>query len=332
MRPRYWLLSTISIILIASAAIAGLNAAIDIYGLYRPTRGLCLGVYGDPRVAKYLLSMRHVPENFNAILTGASISANWDVKRIEKLRVYNGSITGGTIVEEKAVIDAALERPGISVAFLLVHPALTWSHEFRTVEMTPGLKRSALGSLSLWDAYKDMARIRLGLRPATFDCSGTETFLSMPSAMNINMRQMWNAPEFTVDPIALRAWRTLIAGLRRRRVQLIFIVPPTSESLLRTKGVPLQIFMERMRSAIGPSDLWIDFLRPEYKEYRESRNFSDGVHLFPASANRVVEQINAQVDQWIADGRLDLLEPRKLASIPVHAAAELEKRDLSDRK
>ena len=143
MRPRYWLLTTLSTILIATAAIAALNMVVDIYGLYRPSRGRRLPIFGDDRVAKYLLSMRYVPENFNALLAGGSVSANWDITAIQGLRVYNGSLDGGNIVEEKALIEAALERPGVSVILLLVNPALTYSHEFQTVEMKPDLKRSA---------------------------------------------------------------------------------------------------------------------------------------------------------------------------------------------
>ena len=114
MNPKYWLLATISTVLIAASAIAVLNMAVDIYGLYSPSNGRRLPVLGDARVAKYLLSMRYVPENFNAMLTGASISANWDVTAVNKLRIYNGSLNGGNIVEEKAIA-SRFER-GLGVA------------------------------------------------------------------------------------------------------------------------------------------------------------------------------------------------------------------------
>lgn len=305
MRPRYWLLTTLSTILIATGAIAALNMAVDVYGLYRPSRGRRLPVLGDDRVAKYLLSMRYVPENFNAMLIGASVSANWDVTAIEGLRVYNGSLDGGNIVEEKPLIEAALERPGISAILLLVHPALTYSHEFETVELKPDLKRSALGSLSLWNAYRNMLSIRLGRTPRTFDYAGTETFLNARSEMNVNMKEMWNAPEFTVDPVALQAYRNVVANLRARGVQIVFIVPPTSEHLLETKRAPMERYLERMRSEIGTRDLWIDFLSPDGEAFRKTRaNFSDGVHLTPDGARQVVAQINAAVNRWITERRL----------------------------
>jgi hypothetical protein len=305
MRPRYWLLTTLSIILIATAAIAGLNMAVDIYGLYRPSRGRRLPILGDDRVAKYLLSMRYVPENFNAVIVGASISANWDITAIERLRVYNGSLDGGNIVEEKALIEAALQRPGVSVILLLVNPALTYSHEFETVELKPELERSALGSLSLWNAYRNMLSIRIGRTPQPFDYAGTETFLNARSEMNVNMKKMWSEPEFTVDPVALQAHRDLVANLRARGVQLVFIVPPTSEHLLETKRAPLERYLDRMRSEIGTGSLWIDFLAPEGEAFCKTRaNFSDGVHLTPDGAKQVVAQINAAVNRWITEGRL----------------------------
>jgi hypothetical protein len=305
MRPRYWLLTTLSTILIATVAIAGLNMAADVYGLYRPSRGRRLPVYGDDRVAKYLLSMRYVPENFNSLLIGGSVSANWDVTAIERLRVYNGSLDGGNMVEEKALIEAALERPGVSAILLLVHPALTYSHEFQTVELKPGLKRSALGSLSLWNAYTNMLNIRIGRTPQTFDYAGTETFLYARSEMNLNMKEMWDAPEFTVDPVAWRAYLDLVANLRARGTQIVFIVPPTSEHLLESKRAPLARYMDRMRSAIGTGDLWVDFLSPESEAFCKNRaNFSDGVHLTPDGAKQVVAHINAAVNRWITERRL----------------------------
>ena len=305
MRPRYWLLTALATILIATAAIAALNMAVDIYGLYRPSHGRRLPVLGDDRVAKYLLSMRYVPENFNALLIGGSVSANWDITAIQGLRVYNGSLDGGNIIEEKALIEAALERPGVAVILLLVNPALTYSHEFQTVEMKPDLKRSALGSLSLWNAYRNMLSIRIGRTPRTFDYAGTETFLNARSEMNLNMKEMWSEPEFTVDPVALQAHRDLVAKLRARGVQIVFIVPPVSEHLLETKRAPLERYLHRMRSEIGTGDLWIDFMSPDGEAFLKTRaNFSDGVHLTPDGANQVVAQINAAVNRWITERRL----------------------------
>jgi hypothetical protein len=307
MNPRNWLLTTLLTLLVTAGAVAGLNIELDPYGLYWPDRGRHLPVYGDERVAKYLLAMRYVPENFNALIIGASITASWDIRAIENLRVYNGSINGGNIVEEKALIDAAIDKPGISAVLLIVHPALTYAHIFRTVEMKPDLKRSSLGSMSLWDAYKDMINVRLGRLPQKFDDNGTEFPLVLYSEMNNLMKQMWNAPEFVVDPVALQAYKDVVAALRQRGIKIIFIIPPTSEQILKTKRANLERYVQQMRSEIGPGDLWIDFMTPEHQEFCSGRsNFTDGVHLSPPGARHVVAYINDSIKGFLADGRLTL--------------------------
>src|SRR4051812_32482242 len=117
MRPRNWLLLVIGLIAAIGGAATGLVVRLDPWGLYRDPRGRELRTYGDARVAKYLLSARYVPANFNAVLIGSSMTANWDVSRLKRVRTYNESLNGANVVEEKAVVEQALARPGIEVAF-----------------------------------------------------------------------------------------------------------------------------------------------------------------------------------------------------------------------
>jgi hypothetical protein len=308
MNPRNWLLTTFASILVVVGTVIGINVRIDPYGLYWPDQRRHLPVYGDERVAKYLLAWRYVPERFNALLVGASITATWDVRGIEKLRVYNASINGGDVVEEKAVIDAALEKPGVSVVLLVVHPAMTYSHEFRTVDMKPELKRSALGSVSLWEAYKDMINIRLGRQPKMFDENGIEAPLHLHHEMNKVMKKMWDAPEFYIDPQALQAYKDLVQELRARGIRIVFIVPPTSDPLLQKNQAKLDAYMERMRSEIGTTDndLWIDFTKKDFDDFRKSpSNFTDGVHLTRAGSNQLVARIDAAVKEWGPEDKVE---------------------------
>jgi len=300
MTPRLWLITAIAAVLIAVLAVGGVNIAIDPYGLYRSNSGRQLRVAGDERVAKYLLSLRYVPQRFNSVLIGASISANWDVTKIDRLRIYNESLNGATIIEERALIEAALSRPGISIVLLLVHPALTYSSEFRTVDMQPALKRSALGSLSLWEVYKDWIRIRLGGAEPVFDYAGTERYAEGRHEMNANMKRMWNTKDFEIDPVAWQAYIDVVGELRHRKIQIVFIVPPTSAQLLSSKRTALERYLEQLRAAVGAGDAWIDFLSPPRSAlWTDEANFSDGVHFTPEGARAVVNQLNAAINDWL---------------------------------
>jgi hypothetical protein len=303
MRPGKWLLTTITLLLAGFAALAVINISADIYGLYRPTQSRRLNVYGDARIAKYLLSFGYVPENFNAILIGGSFSANWNTTAVEKLRVYNESLNGGNIVEEKALAEAAISRPGISTAFILVHPALTYSHDFMTVRLAPRLKYSSLGSTSLWFAYKNMLYIRFHRSIQNYDYAGTEDFGTLATEMPPNMKRFWSGGDhFDIDPIALAAYRDLIAELRARQIHLIFIVPPTFEGLLLTKQTAFPSYKGLIESYSTPEDKWIDFSSAEYLNFRAaSANFPDGVHLTPQAAKMVVCDINAKLNEWATE-------------------------------
>jgi hypothetical protein len=306
MQARNWLLTTISLILGAAGALVGFNITMDVYGLYHSSKGQRLLVYGDPRVAKYLLNQRYVPENFNAIMLGSSVTANWDLTAIEGLRVYNDSVNGGNIIEEKAILESALSRKGISNVLLLVHPALTSSHDYKTVDLNPRLKLSALGSLSLWEAYKDVLKIRLRRAYMMFDYAGTENFGVLPNRLNPTMKALWRpGGDFDIDPIALAAYREVIARLHARRVNIIFVVPPTFEDLLRQKPGAFERYVRLIQAAASPADKWIDFTSEAYADFRRvSSNFSDGSHLVPPTARQVVLSVNAAVNDWIAKGQL----------------------------
>jgi hypothetical protein len=307
MRPERWLGITIALAVCLAATVAAVNVTVDPYGLFRPTKGRRLAVYGDSRVAKYLLNCRYVPENFDAILIGTSLSANWNLAAIEGFRVYNNSLNGGNIVEGRSVARAALTRPGISTAFILVHPALTASHEFETVRLDDRLKRAALGSSSLWEAYKDMLKIRLRRSTLNFDFAGTEELGGYRREMNAVMKRLWRpGDEFDVDRVAYAEYLELVTELRAHGVQVVFIVPPMFEGLLQGKRLAFDKYVRSIRSkAAMAGDVWLDFTGDEDYEFRRNAaHFGDGVHFEPEAARVLVEKLNDRLNDSIARGRL----------------------------
>src|SRR5256885_17180065 len=95
MSSRRWLVVTVATTLAAVALAVGANSALDIYGLFRDPTGRALPVYGNERVAKYLLGRRYVQANFDGVLIGSSVSANWSVGTMHSARLYNESVNGG---------------------------------------------------------------------------------------------------------------------------------------------------------------------------------------------------------------------------------------------
>ena len=306
MKPITWLLTLISAVLLVAGGTVATNAWLDIYGIFRDPHGRRLLVSGDERIAKYLLSERYVPANFDSVLIGSSVSANWKVDKIAPLHVYNDSLDGGNIVEAKCLVDQALSRPGIRVALMIVQPYLTYSHEFETVALTPRERHAALGSLSLWDAYQSRIRIRLHREKQIIDEYGSEDFLTTATELNpVLKRLMEGSGDFTVDPVALASYRDVVEALRAHGVQIVFVVPPVEERLFVGKKAAFQRYFETIRPMITPQDNLIDFTSDEFASFRaDPQNFLDGIHLLPDGAAKVVSVINTRIADWIRQGTL----------------------------
>src|SRR5579862_4304007 len=214
MNPRTWIVETVIAVTVIALIIAVANWSIDLYGIFRNAKGLQLSGYGDTRSAKYLLNERYVPNNFNSLIVGPSISANWDVRKLEILKTYNDSLNGGDIVELKAIADQALATSKIRFVILLIHPYLTLTHDFKTVTLTPQLNSGALGSIGLEEAYIQRIRVMLHLAEPEFDAFGVADYSNIPNEMNSNEKQLMTpGVDFTIDPVAMQTYRDFVAEL-----------------------------------------------------------------------------------------------------------------------
>jgi hypothetical protein len=315
MSSRRWLVVTIATALAAVVLVVGVNAAVDIYGLFRDPAGRALPVYGNERVAKYLLGRRYVQANFDGVLIGSSVSANWSVSTIQSARLYNESVNAGNIVEEQVLLDQVLASGGPRLALLIVHPFLTASHESNSVTLTPREYWGALGSLNLLDAYKNALKIRLHREQQAFDAAGTQDFGDGTKKLNARLRAMMlGSSDFEIDPVALQGYRDVVVALHERRVPVGFVIPPTVESIFAPKREAFRKYVSLILADRWPDDRVLDFTADEFASLRaDPANFSDGVHLRVAGAHTVTAVLDARLKTWIAEGWLKHPQRRREA-------------------
>jgi hypothetical protein len=294
MKTRTWLAATLGSTVALAALLVLLNIKIDLYGMFSDQTGQSRLVYGDERVAKYLLSARYVPTNFNALLIGSSVSANWSAGLINSYRTYNESLNGGNVVEEQAIVDQALEQPGVVAAVLLVHPYFTSSHNFETVTLTPRMKLGALGSTSLLSAYKNALNIRMGREQQTYDRFGWNNFDTTARKPNPRLAKMLTGSgDFEIDEIAMQSYFRLVDKLHQRGIRILFVAPPTSTPLLIPKLAAFEHYQALITPHMAAGDRFLDFNTAEYASLRDDpENYMDGVHMRPAAARAVVAAID----------------------------------------
>src|SRR5262249_7670763 len=131
--------------LIVAALTVSVNAYVDIFALFRPAQGRKISIYGEERIAKYLHSFRYIPDDFDGVLLGSSVSDNMDVKGFDGYKLYNASIDGGNIVDLQPIVDNLYRKRDLNLTLICIHRYLTKDHDKKTDFMTPRQYWGALG-------------------------------------------------------------------------------------------------------------------------------------------------------------------------------------------
>jgi hypothetical protein len=306
MFDRHWLKFTLLLTFVLAGAVAGTNAYVDLFGVFREPAGRHLKAYGDDRVAKYLMSKRYVGANFEGVLIGSSMTANWKVGHMTHAHLYNESVDGANVVEEKVLLDQVLSNTSTppKMVLLVVHPYLTASHEFETVNLSERELWGALGSKNLLEAYKGALKASLGGGHEDRDSDGSEDFGDSTRQLNATLQRLFSpGSDFPIDPVAEAHFRAAVAAVHARRIPLAFIVPPTYEGLLSPKRAAFDRYVQTLLSARGPDDRVLDFSAEEFASFRRNEsNFSDGVHLREAGAAEVTRRLDEEIATWQKEG------------------------------
>jgi hypothetical protein len=289
----------------------------DFYGLFRDSQGRKLRFYSNERTTKYLFGMRYIPDNFDGVLLGSSITDNWDTKAIRGCRVYNASIAGSNISEQRLIAENIFARRKIPLAIFCIHPYLTATHGRKSGFMHPREYWGALGSIQLASEYASMGLVRMGKRKVECDDFGRYAF-----KVNAQQARVWKSRitadtvntgsvrdpadgrvipfNYVVDSAAVDEYRATLDLARANGARIIAFIPPFHAENYRIHREALRAYLSIMRSLFRPEERILDFNDPRYASWTEvHENFQDGSHLSPAAA----AYFSSQLDSLVAAGR-----------------------------
>jgi hypothetical protein len=304
-----WSALSIGAAFAAIAAGAWVNYRVDLYGVFGPNDGAARVVYTNERTSKYLLSMRYVPERFDALLVGTSITNNWDTAKIGALRVYNGSLNGGNISEGKLIADNALAGGTLRAMLFCVYPYITETHGRKAGGMDARDFLGALGSPQLLRDYSVALLISGGFSRPKWNEYGVYD----PGAESIKRQHtnrgwwedggVFTAPDrVAIDPVAFSEYAELVARARFEGVTVIEVTPPIFYSRWRLAQSDFDGYYSRMATLFRKDDPSIDFNKPEFEGFRKRReNFSDGYHLSKTGADFIMSAVDGAL--WRCCGR-----------------------------
>ncbi|EPR67446.1 hypothetical protein [Cyclobacterium qasimii] len=132
-----------------------LNFFLDVFGLFGFKDKDKVRVYGEERFSKYLMTFEYVPQNFEGMILGPSLSANLNPSHIQDKNYFNVSLMGARMDNILALASNVIENNGtIKEAIVCIHPYVTTNTgEEDSDLMSPDTYWKALGSVNLLRVY-----------------------------------------------------------------------------------------------------------------------------------------------------------------------------------
>ena len=276
---RRWIAGTLGGVALLVSLNLLLSWRMDVFGVLRSSAGHALVTAPHERKAKYLLNGNYVPQNFDALVIGASASANWHVNQLTGFRFYNESLDGGNGSEERMLVEHALARGHFRLALVGLYPTVLQSHALQD-GFDQVSTHEAFGSLTAFTLELRTLRADVTHAPARWFPDGAHELPGDPAPPKADD----GSPpiRFELDPQSVADYRALIFELQRHGVRVVYFRYPTFQPYLEMNRAAFDAFDTQMQQAL-PAAPVLDMDGPAFAALRrDPDNFMDLVHLTPA--------------------------------------------------
>jgi hypothetical protein len=291
--PRTWLIAGFAALAIALAVNFYIAWKLDIFGILRDTHGRVLRTSRHERQAKYLLNFNYVPQNFDALIIGASSSANWESARLTGYRFYNESLPKADGSEERILVERALKTGKFKVALVGLDTAIGDMHELQD-GLGQADPHEALGSF-----YSYFMMLDIALHPSSiYGADGSHTMPESrpppPKPFQVYDRIPW-------DEKAVDDYRALMEELLSRGTRVIYVVyPHYGMDVDGTMGVRSE-YIRRLLARLPKAPV-IDFYADDLKDFRSNPdNFMDDMHLNAHGSDLLSDYLNRRMHAILKD-------------------------------
>jgi hypothetical protein len=306
---RRFLTNLFCIVLAVAAVLVVVNVRIDLYGLFRSNHGRDLKVYGEERNCKYLFSYRYLPENFDALMLGSSVSDNIPVRTLAGLRTYNASLNGGVMAEARNLGTNALRRGHFKLVALSIHRYMMQTAGEKTNFMIPQRYWGAFGSMQLYSATFAYFLDREHIRSSAFDSNGAQSY--GPATATTHAKVDRDAADyrkgasgrwqFRIDPQAYRDLQELVRVVHERHAVLLAFTPPMPTVMQEATSKELAAFDALLHPAFSAGDVFVDFNQPKYHYISDDYgNFREAAHLSDTGARIFANALDGLASEVIA--------------------------------
>ena len=282
-----------------------LNVYIDIYGLFLGTKDR--KVFTNERTSKYLLSYRYIPENYDGIIIGPSLSANLNPQRLKGYKIYNASIMGTNISDLHYLINNIIEKGDIKFVILCLDPYLTKDFGKKSITINPKEYLGALGSTNLIKTYLMYFVRKNNVLPGTYakeiiDENGWNNFelemKNLDSKKIIEDKVKLHQHEETkIDQRSYEELRDVLNQLREKKIKILGYFSPVPYPLYAIGNKKYKEFETSITKLFTKDDLVLNFNEEKYWPVTSNYQiFIDHGHLSSLGQNFVLKEIESTLD------------------------------------
>jgi len=305
---QFLIISVISIIFVIS-----FNIYKNEFGLFGKQKNKNIRIHFAEKSSKYLLSFNYIPNNFNGILVGPSLSDQMmDTKKLSTYDIYNMSMDGGNISELKFAIDNILKYGKIKLFIICLDPYITKNSGRKSSQINNKEYLGTLGSLFTVKFYlhRLMNLKKKGNQNIYFDSYWGYTDneydkKDQNATLNINKKlkslddRNYNIDSLKIDKQAYTELKDILYDVRKENIKIIAYYYPRPKRIFEHPLYHKEYlkYRKKIDKLLKYNiDTVIDFETNKYNYIRDNDNsYSDGGHLSRKGANKLLKVLNKNI-------------------------------------
>lgn len=300
----------ITITMVSITSLVTFNIYKNEFGLFGDHKNKDIRIYASEKTSKHLLSFNYIPNNFNGILIGPSLSDQMmNTKKLSNnYDIYNLSMDSANISELKYAVDNVLKHGDIKVFVICLDPYMTKDHGTKSSQIHPKEYYSTLGSMFNLKYYiKKTLNRKQGSKSIFYDSYWGSTDYShlnkdINSTRHINhtLSKINKNYNINIDDIAYSELQEVLSDVRKKDIQIVAYFYPRPKRVMENiyyKKTYISYQKKISKLLNYKDDIIINFVQDKYDYIRDDdRNYSDRVHLSAKGANNVMSILKEQID------------------------------------
>ncbi|MDY0016268.1 MAG: hypothetical protein RBS89_00330 [Candidatus Delongbacteria bacterium] len=225
MTSKKFFITSAFIYLVLFFATVTINYYLDDFGLFRSHSER--RIWAREKTSKYLMSYKYIPDNFDAVLVGSSVSANLDTRKITSYKMYNLSMNSGNITELKYPLEVLAESGKIKAVVFCLYDYTTKNSGVKGNQIDKKEYWGSLFSDIPFDVLKYKIKFNyLNIMPDIFKSSenGFQNFnLTKTNIVfaEINKTYMSNPrKQISIDSTAFEEFGQIVDLLHRKNIKI----------------------------------------------------------------------------------------------------------------